>query len=452
MRRRDFTTLMSIGAVFTTVKGFGMGSPKRLGQLVPADRKLRIAMVGVDGRGKNNRQGMANEEIVALCDVDSTAIAKALKEFPKARQFKDYRKMLVAMDDQIDAVVVSTPDHMHFPVAMMAIQLGKHVFVEKPMSYNPWEARQMRMAVKKHNVISQMGNQGHAGEGGRLVKEWYEAGLIGDVKDAYVWTNKPVPGTPQKPSPWWPDMLVRPTDNTPVPETLDWNLWLGVAPTRPYSMYYHAKRWRRFWEFGTGGLGDMACHVMDAAFYALSLGAPTSVVAESIDGSDECAPAKEKVTWEFEARGDKPPITLSWFGGAWEVPHAKHLEDTRKMGQKGGALIGEKGTIMWFDDYCKSPRVVPESLMQDLARGKKLPPKTIPRIPQGNHWQEWIDGCKGGALPGSNFDHSGPLSEIVTLGNVAIRTGEKIEWNAKKCKVTNIPEANQYVRRPYRIF
>ncbi|TFG41204.1 MAG: Gfo/Idh/MocA family oxidoreductase, partial [Syntrophobacterales bacterium] len=258
MKRRDFTTLMSIGAVFTTVKGYGMGSPKQIGQPIPKDRKLRIAMVGVEGRGKNNRQGMAHEEIVALCDVDSTAIAKALKEFPKARQFKDFRKMLVAMDAQIDAVVVSTPDHMHFPVAMMAIQMGKHVFVEKPLAHDPWEVRQLRLAAKKHNVITQMGNQGHAGEGGRLVKEWYEAGLIGDVKDAYVWTDKPVPSVPGKPSPWWPDTLVRPTGIEPVPETLDWNLWLGVAPTRPYSQYYHAKRWRRVWEFGTGGLGDMA--------------------------------------------------------------------------------------------------------------------------------------------------------------------------------------------------
>jgi len=452
MKRRNFGKLMSVGATFVSMKGFSMSSPKRLGQIVPKHRKLRIALVGVDGRGKNNRQALAGEDIVALCDVDATAIAKALKDFPKARQFKDFRKMLITMDEQIDAVVVATPDHMHFPIAMMAIQMGKHVFVEKPLTHDPWEARQLRLAAKRHNVITQMGNQGHAGEGGRLVKEWYEAGLIGDVKEVYIWTNKPVPGTFDKPSPWWPDTLVQPANTPAIPETLDWDLWLGVAPSRPYHPFYHPRRWRRFWDFGTGGLGDMACHVMDAAYYALGFRDPISVEAEFIDGSDECAPAKEKVTWQFEARDGRPPVTVTWFGGGWEVPHVKHLEKTRKMGPKGGALIGEKGTIMWFDDYCKSPRIVPESLMQDLVRKKKLPPKTIPRIPQGNHWQEWVDGCKGGPLPGSNFDHSGPLTEIVTLGNVAIRSGQKIEWDAKKCKVTNVPEANRYVRRRYRLF
>jgi predicted dehydrogenase len=247
---------------------------------------------------------------------------------------------------------------------------------------------------------------------------------------------------------------VQPIDAAPIPETLDWNLWLGVAPSRPYHPSYHPKRWRRCWEFGSGRLGDLGCHIIDAAFYALSLDAPISVVADCSDGSAEYAPVKEKITWEFGARGEMPPVTLTWYGGDVEIPRPAQLEETRSMSDQGGVLIGEKGTIMWpvGGSTCESPRFVPESLMQDLARNKKLPPKTIPRVPEGNHWQEWIDGCKGGPLPGSNFDYSGPLSEVVTTGNVAIRAGQKIEWNTKKLKVTNLPEANQFIRKSYRIF
>jgi hypothetical protein len=196
----------------------------------------------------------------------------------------------------------------------------------------------------------------------------------------------------------------------------------------------------------------MACHVVDAAFYGLELDHPLTVEAESIDGSAECAPAKEKVVWSFGQRGELPPVTLSWYGGGWEVPRPEDLEKDRELGLKGAALIGEKGTIMWFDDYCAGPRIVPESLMQELARNKRLPPKTIPRIPKSDHWMEWVNACKGGATPGSNFEHSGPLSEMVVLGNVALRTGKKIEWDAANCQVANVPEANAFVNKKYRKF
>ena len=344
--------------------------------------------------------------------------------------------MLESMDKTIDAVVISTPDHVHFPAAMMAIMMGKHIYVEKPMTHTVWEARQLTLAARKYKVATQMGNQGHAGQGVRRIKEWLDAGVIGNVSNVAFWTNRPV----------WPQGIEAPTEAQPIPGNLDWNLWLGPASERAYNSAYAPFKWRGWWDFGCGALGDMGCHVMDAAWWGLGLGAPVSVEAASTSFNDACGPRSSVITFEFPARGDKPPVTATWYDGDMKVPLPPELEEGRKIDQGGGTFIyGEKGGIM-CGTYGNSPRIFPETKMKELR--SSLPPKTIPDSP--GVYKEWIDACKGGKPAGSNFDVSGPFTETVLLGNVAIRARRKIEWDSKNLKITNLPEANQYIRCSYR--
>jgi len=410
--------------------------------MVPPDRKLNIACIGCGGQGGQDVYGVGRENIVALCDVDTERAAGALKSRPNARTYKDYRKMLEEMGDEIDAVTVSTPDQTHFPAAMMAIEMGKHVFVQKPLAHTVWEARQLRLAARKHGVVTQMGNQGHAGEGTRLVREWVQAGVIGPVREVHAWIGHPGKGVGGVPDD-------RPKDTPPVPETLDWDLWLGVAPERPYHPLYVPFKWRAWWDFGSCALGDMGCHVMDAAFWALDLKYPTSVEAETAGCHDETGPNWSIVTFQFPARGSMPPVKVMWYDGGKRPPRPKELEEDRKFSEHGQLLVGEKGTIYDQGAYCQSPRLIPEAKMQEAV--PNLPPKTIPRV-KGSHYAEWIQACKGGPKPGSNFDHSEPLTEMVLLGNIAIRTGKKIEWDGENLRCTNVPEANKYVKTEYRVF
>lgn len=405
----------------------------------PPDRKLRIACVGCGGKGTSDIAGVADEEIVALCDVDKMRGMASFRKFPGAKLYKDYRQMLLEMNDQIDAVVVSTPDHMHFPIAYMAIQMGKHVYVQKPLSHTIWEARTLTEAAHKYGVITQMGNQGHAKEGTRLLKEWVQAGAIGPVREIHFWTNRPI----------WPQGLTRPTEAMTPPASLDWNRWLGVAPERPYNECYLPFSWRGWWDFGCGALGDMACHIMDAGFWAVDLKYPVSVEAESEGGTEESAPKSSIITYQFPARGNQPPVTVKWYDCGNLPPHPKELEADRKISPGGGQiLIGDNGAIMDTSSYCEGPRLIPETKMQAFKR----PEKTIPRVPDGDPYKEWITACKGGPMPGSNFDHSGPLTEMVLLGNLAIRLKKKIEWDGPNMKPTNAPEAQRLIRKQYRVF
>lgn len=458
LNRRKFIKVTGIGtAAFTMPFYIGCASIKkpRLGKIIPANRKLNIAIIGVGGRGKSHVKGLRNENIVALCDVDANRARKSFENSPNAKKFKDYRKMLKDMDDRIDAVTVATPDHMHFPAALMAIEMGKHVLVEKPLTHTIWEARELRKAAEKYKVITQMGNHGHANEGTRLVREWVQAGIIGPIREVHFWTNRPI----------WPQGMKRPKTTEPVPRTLDWNLWLGVAPLRPYHSSYAPFKWRGWWDFGCGALGDMACHIMDSAYWALDLKYPISVEAENSPVNKESAPKWSIVTYQFPARGKMPPVKLVWYDGIFDdgklPPRPKHLEKDRQFikplqtdkegkGVKrncGAVLIGEKASIL-TDTYSKIVRIIPESAMQSIEK----PPKTIPRIKRADHFQEWVRACKGGPKPGSNFDYSGPFTEMVLLGNLAIRSGKKIEWNGEEMKCTNVPEANKYLKKVYRKF
>lgn len=432
-RRQFIGTTAAAAAAFTIVPRHVLGGP---GFTPPSDT-LNIAGIGAGGKGRTDVRACAQtENIYALCDVDRQRAAGLMKEFPKAKVYSDWRKML-EREPGIDAVIVTTPDHTHATIAMGAMQLGKHVFVQKPLTNTIYEARMLTQAARKYKVASQMGNQGHAGEGNRLIVEWVTAGLIGKVREVHAWTDRP--------GGRWAQGVDRPEGTPSVPRTLDWDVWLGPAPFRPYHPAYVPFKWRGFWDFGTGSLGDMGCHIMDTPVWALKLGYPTSVVAASTPVNEESAPISSVITLEFPARGSMPPVTLKWYDGGLMPARPAELEEGRRMGDSGGGvlLVGDKGTIM-CGVYGNNPRIIPEAKMAETT----LPPKTIKRVE--SIYADWIQACKGGEPASSNFDVSGNLTEIVLLGNLALRTGQRLDWDGKNMKVTNFPEANQYVQREYR--
>ena len=453
MKRRAFLTKAGAAAaslpMFRALGDYGPGGVRK-GRIVGGDEKVRVAAVGCGGKGESDIGNVGDQNVVALCDVDFNRALNSIKRFPNAKRFKDFRQMLLEMDKEIDAVTVSTPDHMHYPAARMAIEMGKHVYVQKPLTHTVAEARELMLLARKHEVVSQMGNQGHAGEGTRLMKEWVQAGAIGQVRQVYVWTNRPI----------WPQGGKRPEGAKTPPETLDWNRWLGVAPERPYNDGYAPFAWRGWWDFGCGALGDMACHIMDAAYWALDLKYPDGFEAVQGGMTDEMAPNWSIVTYSFPARGSLPPVKLTWYEGKKDdgtpniPPRPDCLEAGREMPRGGQMLVGEKGVIWDTSDYCQSPRLIPETKMQEFTKAG-LPPKTLPRAPENNPHKEWIAGIKGQLpykLPGSCFEHSCPLTETVLLGNLAIRTGRKIKWDPVKMECAGDPEATRLVRKMYRVY
>jgi predicted dehydrogenase len=403
---------------------------------MPPSEKLNIAGIGVGGRGANNVDACHMENIVALCDVDQNHAGKTFERYPQAGKYRDFRKMLEKEEKNIDAVTVSTPDHVHAAASMMAMKMGKHVYCEKPLTHSIYEARVLTEAARKYKVATQMGNGGRSGEGVRLICEWIWSGAIGLVREVHVWTNRPI----------WPQGIDRPKETSPVPPTLDWDLWLGPAPYRPHvgNRTYYPFVWRGWWDFGTGALGDMACHFIDPAFWALNLGHPTSVRAMSTSVNSETAPSASVIEYEFPARQDMPPVKLTWYDGELKPALPAELEPGRSLGVGGSLFVGDNGKLL-----CKgsggSPRLIPESRMKAYER----PAKTMPRI-EGGHHQDWLRACKGGKPACSNFDTAGPLTEMVLLGNVAVRAGRKIFWDGPNMRCTNLPEANQYLRREYR--
>jgi len=403
------------------------------------NNKLNIACCGVGGRGHDAVEGLKAENFVAFCDVDDDRAAKTFEEHPDVPRFRDFRVMLDKLGNQIDAVTVSTPDHMHFPIAMAALSLGKHVFVEKPLTHTIAEARQLAALAREKKVATQMGNQGHAHEGWRLIKEWLQAGVLGDVRELHSWTDRPI----------WPQGVGLP-DHTKmmpvVPKTLDWDLWLGVAQPREYDPAYLPFAWRGYWDFGTGALGDMGCHIMDGAYSALDLTQPTRVEAISAHQTEISPPTASVVTYEFPARGNLPPVKWTWYDGGLQPLLPPDLEAARQVQPNGTFIVGSKATV-FADTYYASARIIPEVKMQALA--PTLPPKTLPRV-EGGHFAEWVRACKGGTPAGSNFDHASRLTETVLLSNVAIRARRPIEWDSAALKVTNLPEVNQYVTKTYR--
>ncbi len=440
MKRRQFIQTASLAAAATLQSCSLLEKPVRTGRIIEG-RKINIACVGVGGMGAGDVRESSHENIVALCDVDFKRAEGSFNRHPQARRYRDYRVMLREMDEQIDAVVVSTADHMHFPIAMMAIEMGKHVMVQKPLAHTIEEVRLLTEAARKHQVQTQMRIQGHAMSGIRRMREWYALRAIGEIEEIHIWTDRPI----------WPQGVVEPLPAEEVPETMDWNLWLGVAPVREYNAGYAPFSWRGWWDFGCGALGDIGCHAFDCAFDVLKLGSPTSVEATSDVILAETGPHWSIVTYEFPANEERGPVKLVWHDGGKQPERPKELEPGKNIpGGIGGQLwYGSEGTIMVNDVYCASARIIPEVKMQEFVKTKQ-PQRTEKKSP--GIFQEWFEACKGGERAGAHFDFSGPLTEMVLLGNLAVRMGQKIEWDAKRMRCTNVPAANQYVSKQYRTF
>ena len=463
LSRRAFVGGVAAAAGVMIVPRRVLGGPRYQAQ-APSSRP-NIAVVGyVHGMGTSNTDALLkadNCNIVALCDVDESDAAmrrmKSQKEplldrVPKAARYTDFRVMLEKQKD-IDGVLVATPDHTHAVVAMAAMQLGKHVYVQKPMTRTVTEARALTEAARKYKIVSQMGNQGRSGEGVRLIEEWINDGAIGEVHEIHCWTNRPI----------WPQGMPRPTDVPALPAGLDWDLWIGPAPMRPYHSAYHPFSWRSWMDFGGGALADMACHVMDASYSVLKLGSPSSVTASMgylvqavprADGGtsnqrvkyNDSFPPATVVHFKFPARGKKlPALDFHWYDGGILPERPLELEPDRRLPESGTIFVGTKGKLM-SETYSESPRLIPETKMQSYKR----PKKTVPRI-SGSHEQNWVEAIVGKAKCTSPFDYAGPFTETVVLGNVALMfAGQRLLWDAVNMKVTNVPEANEFVRHNYR--
>ncbi len=427
--RRDLMGAAAVAA-FHFVPGHVLGGAGQSS----ANNKLNIAGIGIGGRGEGDLDECGSENIVALCDVDEAYAARVFKKYPNARKWHDFRKMLDEQQD-IDAVVIATPDHLHAVIAMAAIKHGKHVYCEKPLTHCIWEARQLAEAAREAGVATQLGNQGQASEGNRLVSELIWDGAIGPVREVHAWCNRYIS----------PRGIDRPKDTPPVPKTLHWDLWLGPAKERPYHPAYLPFSWRGWWDFGTGVLGDIGCHQLDPVFRALRLGYPTTVEACSSGVNEETAPLSSIVRFEFPGREGMPALTLTWYDGGLMPPRPRELEDGRKFGEADDNLfIADKGKMLGY-------RLIPEARMKEYGK----PPQRIERSP--GHHREWINACKGGPPARSNFDWAGPLTEVVLLGNVALKMekqlyekGLKLHYDGPNMRVTNLPDANRYIRDEYR--
>ncbi|KPL20114.1 MAG: oxidoreductase [Phycisphaerae bacterium SM1_79] len=436
-RRSLLVGSAAAAASFTIVPRHVLGGPGN----IPPSEKLNIAGIGVGGQGSWDLDNVSSENIVALCDVDTNRAAGTFRRYPKAKRYRDFRKML-EKEKNIDAVVVATPDHTHAVATMMAIKMGKHAYCEKPLTRTVFEARAIAKAASQAKVATQMGNQGMAFEGNRLINEWLWDGAIGPVRDVHAWSDRPTHNGEL----FWAQGVDRPRETPPVPDTLDWDLWLGPAPSRPYHPAYVPFKWRGWWDFGSGGLGDMGIHNLAPVFSALKLTAPTSVHSSSTLFNNETLPLASTVHYDFPARDDMPPVKLHWYDGGMLPPRPDELEDNRQLSREDGLIfVGDKGKMYVEGWGGNSPRLIPEARMKAYSR----PPKTLPR--SIGHHKEWIQACKKGTKTRSNFNFAGSLTEAVLLGTVSVRTGGKeLIWDSENLKVTNVPEANEYLHYQYR--
>lgn len=462
-RRSFLTGTATAAAGFMIVPRHVLGGK---GYTAPSDR-LRVAGIGVGGKGESDLAEFSKgpADVTVLCDVHDSRAAASVKRFPKAKFYKDYREMLDKEHKNIDAVSVSTPDHSHAIQALAAMQLGKHVYVQKPLTHDIYEARMLTEAAKKYKVVTQMGNQGASGDGVRQLMEWYNAGLIGDVSEVYCWTNRPV----------WPQGIPWPETKAPIPTDLDWNLWLGTAPQKDYVNKLVPFNWRGWWDYGTGALGDMGCHIVEPPFRVLDLGYPTS--AEASVGSvyvdefkqgyfpDSCPPSSHCIL-TFAGKKGKPDVKLHWMDGGIQPARPEELGPNERMGDGGnGAIfIGTKGKMM-CGTYGVSPSLLP------MTRNKEVNVKqTIARVPEG-HYVQWVNAAIAGygkKEVSSPFEIAGPLTETLLMGNLAIRSYDvrkpkangngfdypgrytKLLWDGPNMRITNFEDANQFVKRTYR--
>ena len=446
LTRRDFIKKSGVGAAaFMIVPNIVLG--RSHGHIAPSD-KLNIAAVGVGGIAQNNLNHMSGENIVALCDVDWGYATTTFNTYPKAKRFKDWRVMFDEIEKEFDAVLVATPDHSHAVIAANAMMLGKHVYVQKPLTHSVYEARLLTALARKYKVATQMGNQGGSLDSCRRVAEWIWDGAIGPVTEVHAWTNRPI----------WPQGLMKPSDTPPCPDTLDWKLFIGPAEMRPYHPSYTPWNWRGWYDFGTGALGDMACHIMDPIFRALNPGYPSKVIASSSLSNLYSPPTAEIVTYTFPARPKKgkvkmPEFKLVWYDGGLMPDRPEELPEGKMMGDENGGLIfiGTKGKIM-TDSYGLKPTLLPMERMKNF----KEPAPSIRRVPGGEkdemfspaHELDWIRACKESPETrtecASNFEYSGPFTEVVDMGVLAVRLAgmygvhRELKWDGENMHFTNI--------------
>lgn len=412
-----------------------------------ANNRINVAGIGVGGKGTGDIASSAETgaNIVALCDVDLTRGAKSISSFPQAKLYSDFRVMLEKQKD-IDAVTISAPDHIHAVAAKAAMDLGKHIYCQKPLTHSIYEARVLTEAAEKNKLITQMGNQAHAGEPIRRAVELVRAGIIGNVTEVHVWTNRPI----------WPQAMSVLPEKEKVPDDLDWNLWLGPVRKTAYSSKYVPFKWRGWWDFGTGALGDMACHIMDMPYWALELKYPLSVESEQGGNTKVSGPNWSTIKYQYPARGPLPPVTMTWYDGRKDgqanMPHPDTADGQDLRGYES-VLIGDRGTMV-FSRRSSKWKILGRD-PDEVKQIEESTAQTIPRIEQetisvqtANH-VEWLSGIKGESVPQSNFAYAGPFTETVLLGNLAVRTGEKIDWNGPAMK-TSVKEAEKYIKRKYR--
>lgn len=447
--RRDFLKNSGlVGTAWWVGQSFGLGADSKN----PLER-MNFASIGVDGKGSSDSSHAGYVgNMVGLCDIDDLRLEKKAYAFRSARKFNDYREMLDVMGNKIDAVTVSTPDHSHAPASVMAMKKGHHVYTQKPLAWSVYEARRMRDVANEMKVVTQMGNQGTADGGFRTAVEIVRSGAIGPVKEVHVWTNRPI----------WPQGEGRPDHSDPIPKHVHWDLFLGPAPERPYvAGVYHPFKWRGWLDFGTGALGDMACHTANMAVMSLELFDPTAVDVKATTGivANETYPKysileyyfPERTTVLFNKGVKLPACKMTWYDGQQYPP--KELLQGEKRSESGLLLVGEQGTLYSPNDYGARHTLLPRDKFKDF----KPPEPTLPRThglgdDDSRHLQEWAAACRAGnpAMAMSNYNYSSRLTETMILGNLALRAGGRIEWDAKEQKVTNLPEANKFVRREYR--
>ena len=417
--RRQFAARAALGA------GLLIGVRPAVARTYQANEQLAIGIIGVANRGRDNLKGVASQTIAALCDVDSSYLDEVGAAFPQAERFADFRRMLDRA--KLDAVVISTADHTHAPAAAMALRKGLDVYCEKPLTHSVYEARVLADLARRHKSVTQMGTQIHAGSNYRRVVEAIRAGVIGDVAKVHVWCDGGKTGGD------------RPTDTPPVPSTLDWDLWLGPAPERPYHPAYVPHNWRGWWDFGNGTLGDLGCHHMDLPFWALDLRYPSAVEAEGPPVHPESTPTWLVVRYEFPERPGLPAVNLTWYNGDRRPRY--FAEGKLPSWGNGTLFVGSKGMLL--ADYNRHV-LLPESAFADY----KPPERTIPD--SIGHYEEWIEACKSRGPTTCNFDYSGALTEAVLLGNVAYRSGERLNWDARNLRARGSRNAEGYLRRRYR--
>jgi len=435
--RREFlrdTALITAG--FTTG---GLLAGCRTRPRPVTNRKLNLGFIGVGGRGGDNLNELGSENIVAFADVDSRMGKPAYEKYPQAKRYRDFREML-DREKSLDAVVVSTPDHFHAYAAITAMQRGLNVYCEKPLAHSIYEVRRMQEVARRTGVVTQMGQQGHAMEGSRRAVEVIRSGAIGEVKELHVWTDRPAG--------WWPQGVDRPVETPPVPEQLDWDLWLGPAPYRPYHPIYVPFKWRGRWDFGTGAIGDMGVHNLDTAYWALELGVPTSAqVVDSDRQTEDCPPLWSILQLDYPARGKRPPVKLLFYDG-------KHLPPAdlfygEEIPTNGSLIIGSEGTLFtrtWHGGASKEDMFL--LLPKKKFLGYEPPALTLPRTRE--HHYEWVEACKGGPRTQSDFAYAGTLTEGLLVGALALHTGRRIEWDAKNMRAVNCPEATPYIKPRFR--